>query len=124
MSDEKPHNVTRDRRLIVLNLTAFGCNLAYIASQLEISVPRLKELYANELTHGHEDAVRKVAQRIFNIATTGDAKEAIPAGIFWLKTRAGWSEPKKDSKDDKPLDFESRDELLDQLANKYNDDKS
>lgn len=120
-----PHVPTRDRKLLVRNLVAFGCDQKYIASQLGIEIPQLRELYAEELEFGAADAVHKVAQRLFTIATTGDAKEAIPAAIFWLKTKAGWKEPAKElelsGKGGKDLNFVGRDELLAQLADELDD---
>jgi len=51
----------------------------------------LREHYRQEIDTGNIIAVSKVAQNLFRIAT-GEGREAVTAAIFWLKTRAHWSE--------------------------------
>ena len=79
------HAWTKDRSKLVMNLMAFGCELNYVAKQLDCTVNELKQIYAEELEYGGQDALKAVANRLFNIATTGDAKVAVPAIVFWLK---------------------------------------
>ena len=114
------HAWTKDRSKLVMNLMAFGCELNYVAKQLDCTVNELKQIYAEELEYGGQDALKAVANRLFNIATTGDAKVAVPAIVFWLKCKAGWREPPKEielaGKGGKDLNFAGRDELLNKLA--------
>lgn len=113
------HIKTKDRSKLVMNLKAFGCDDAYIARQLECHPEELRTLYQEELRDGPQSAVAAVAARLLTIATTGDARVAVPAIMFWLKTQAGWVEPQKQAeaaKNAQNLNFSGRDELLDELA--------
>jgi len=112
------HAKTKDSANQVMNLKAFGCDDAYIAKKLNLHVEELRNIYAEELQHAHTDAIAKVAGRLFTIATTGDPRVATSAAIFWLRTQAGWQEPQKqqDSKTTVNLNFQGRDELLEELA--------
>lgn len=51
----------------------------------------LRSLYRDELDTGSVKANSRVAENLYRKAT-GDGREAVVAAIFWLKTRAKWSE--------------------------------
>ena len=72
-------------------LSGFGIAVEDIARQIGISPKTLRLHYADELALGHVKANAAIAQRLYNIAM-GPGREAVTACIFWLKTRAGWSE--------------------------------
>jgi hypothetical protein len=51
----------------------------------------LRKHYRDELDAGAVKATAKVAEFLFRRATT-EGPQAVTAAIFWLKTRAGWTE--------------------------------
>lgn len=87
-----PHTPTPEQRATVQALAQFGVPQEQIAAKIGIDAKTLRKAYRAELTEGATRANLKVAQRLFQIATEGTGKEAVTAMIFWLKTRAGWSE--------------------------------
>jgi hypothetical protein len=119
---------TFDRIKLVKNLSACGMPESYIASELGISVKELKEGYADELALGLDDANAKVAQRLFDIATTGDDRVAITAIKYWLSVKAGWKEPAREvelsGKGGKDLYFPDRSTILNDLAGVINEPNS
>jgi len=62
-----------------------------IAIVLEIDTKTLRKHYRQELDRALIIANSKVGANLFRLAT-GKGREAVTAAIFWLKTRAGWSE--------------------------------
>ncbi len=62
-----------------------------IAIVLDIDTKTLRKHYREELDRGLIIANSKVGANLYKIAT-GKGREAVTACIFWLKTRAGWSE--------------------------------
>lgn len=113
------HAKTKDSANQVMNLKAFGCDDSYIARKFNLHVEELRSLYEEELKHAQQDAIAKVAGRLFTIATTGDPRVATSAAIFWLRTQAGWTEPQKNTDNGKAvvnLNFSGREELLEELA--------
>jgi hypothetical protein len=82
---------------------------AEIAVVMGIAETTLRLHYRAELDRGLIVANTKVAGNLFKIAC-GEGREAVTAAIFWLKTRAGWSEyspppktPKAPEASEKPL---------------------
>ena len=72
-------------------MAGYGIPHDDIATVIGVSPHTLRKHYAKELDTGQIIATSKVAQNLFRIAT-GEGREAVTAAIFWLKTRAGWSE--------------------------------
>lgn len=64
----------------------------------------LYKYYRAELESGHIQANAKVAQNLFNIAT-GASNQAVTAAIFWLKTRARWSDKTPENNDDDSVEM-------------------
>lgn len=62
-----------------------------IARVIGVSGPTLRKHYRDELDDGVAQANRSVAQSLY-MRATGDGRDAVPACIFWLKTRARWRE--------------------------------
>ncbi|CAM5658024.1 hypothetical protein MAUB1S_11454 [Mycolicibacterium aubagnense] len=62
-----------------------------IAIILGVDEKTLRKHYREELDRALSKANAKVGANLFKIAT-GTGREAVTAAIFWLKTRAGWSE--------------------------------
>lgn len=73
-------------------LAGMGVPHTDIAIVLQISTPTLRRHFRAELDGGAIEANAKVAQSLFKQATDAQ-KPSVVACIFWLKTRAGWTEP-------------------------------
>ncbi|MGE3651815.1 MAG: hypothetical protein AB7G10_26025 [Reyranellaceae bacterium] len=85
------HQPTDELRRTVEAMAGYGIPHRDIGIVVGVSEPTLRKCYRTELTRGHVVANTKVAQNLFTIAN-GKGREAVTAAIFWLKTRAGWSE--------------------------------
>jgi hypothetical protein len=88
MAQGVQHEPTDENRSLVKSLSAMGTRYVDIALKLEINTDTLTKYYSRELELGRVDANAKVAQGLFNQAVNGNTS----AGIFWMKTRAGWKE--------------------------------
>ena len=86
-----PHEPDPVLRRQVEALAGYGIPELDIAGVVGIDPKTLRRHYRAELDHGHVKANAKVAENLFRKAT-GEGREAVPAAIFWLKTRAGWRE--------------------------------
>lgn len=80
----------RDRAQVKL-LSAMGVPDYDIAKVMSLSPPTLRKYFWTELEVGHVEANAKVAQSLFKQATD-PVKPNVTACIFWLKTRARWTE--------------------------------
>lgn len=91
------HEPTVETRAQVAALVAFGIPQIHIARQVGISDETLRKYYQNELDCGLHDANSQVANVLFEKAVI---QKDLSAVIFWLKTRARWSDkaPEADSK--------------------------
>ena len=80
---------TAEQRRLVKSFAAVGIKQADIARKLGIrSEKTLRKHFRAELDEGAVDANYTVAQSLFQSAKAGN----VAAGIFWMKSRAGWSE--------------------------------
>jgi hypothetical protein len=75
----------------VLVLVGMGLTHDQIAKVMGISDESLRKHFREELDTGEAKLNAKVAQNLFNIATSKQSG-CVPAAIFWMKTRAGWRE--------------------------------
>lgn len=87
----KAHEPTADQRQIVEMGAALGFTQIEIARRIGIGEDSLRKYYREELDNGAFKATMKVGASLFNKAIGGDTA----AQIFWMKTRAGWSEKQK-----------------------------
>jgi hypothetical protein len=87
----KPHEPTAQLKQQVTMMTGFGIPQDDIAKIIGMSTPTLIKFYSNELDTARAQLNTKVANNLFRQATKDDFK-AIPAAIFWCKTRMGWRE--------------------------------
>lgn len=85
------HEPTEQSRKQVEALAAYGIPETEIAGIVDADVKVLRRHYGHELNTGASRANLKVAESLFRTALKG-GREGTSAGIFWLKTRAGWSE--------------------------------
>jgi hypothetical protein len=69
-------------------MTACGIDQDAITGVLGISKPTLRKYYRRELETALAKANAQIGGKLFSMAMGGD----IAAVIFWLKTRARWSE--------------------------------
>ena len=84
----------RDRAQVKM-LAAMGVPDYDIAKVMQLSGPTLRKYFFHELESGHIEANAQVAQSLYKMATDKD-KPNVSAAIFWLKTRARWSEAKEE----------------------------
>jgi hypothetical protein len=101
-------------------LSGYGVPQAHIAREIGTSVAILRKRYRKELDNGLQAANAKVAEALFNTAV-GGGPQSVTACIFWLKSRAGWTEKQKleieNAGNGAPHDMECRiNALLDQIA--------
>jgi hypothetical protein len=76
---------TDDQRRIVKSMAAMGIPHEQIAIKIGIRSPKtLRKHFRDELGLGSTEANYKVAQTLFNMATSGKCPAAT---IFWSKTR-------------------------------------
>src|SRR3954454_24564648 len=88
-----------DRRL-VRAMAGFGVPQTDIATHLGIAPKTLRKHFRDELDRGTVEANVKVAQSLFQMATTG---KNVAAAIFWMKARAGWREKHEIAISERPL---------------------
>ena len=80
---------TEEQRRLVRALAGFGIVHDDIAKQVGCEPKTLRKHFREELDRGSVEATAKVAQSLFQMATTG---KNVAAAIFWMKARAGWRE--------------------------------
>ena len=81
---------TPDKRLVSI-MAGVGVPEADIARVLGVDLTTLRQHHRSELETGQIIANAKVAESLFRKAI-GDGPQSVTAAMFWLKTRAGWSE--------------------------------
>ena len=84
-----PFQPTDEQRKTVRVMAGFGIPQPDIATLLEIDPKTLRLHFRRELDRGSIEATAKVAQTLFQMATSG---QNTAASIFWMKARAGWRE--------------------------------
>lgn len=82
------HLATATTRNKIYNLSIVGTRYEDIALIMGINNDTLKKYYSEELEKGRIEANAAVAGTLYEKAKQGDT----PSMLFWLKTRAGWSE--------------------------------
>ena len=81
---------TDEQRRLVKSLAAIGTKQCDIAPLVGVrSEKTLRKYFREELDRGQLEANGKVAQALYQMATSG---KNVAAMMFWLKCRAGWSE--------------------------------
>lgn len=84
-----PHNPTEEQRKTVEAMCGYGIPEVDIARVLGIDPKTLRKHYRKELDTAFVHANARVAQSLFQQATSGNN---VTAAIFWLKARAGWKD--------------------------------
>jgi len=107
----KPFEATDAQRKLVWSAAGLGLPHSQIAALLEISEGTLRTYFRKELDQGAANATMKVAGALFRIATADPPlPTSATAGIFWMKTRAGWKETSRvenTGADGNPIEVES-----------------
>ena len=85
------HVPTDATRKMVMDLTGFGIEQAYICSYLDINDDTLRKYYREEIDVGAMEMNMAVMRNMFNKACDPNPQNNA-VGIFWLKTRCGWRE--------------------------------
>ncbi len=80
---------TQEQRRLARAMAGLGLPQEQIALLLEIDPKTLRKHFRDDLDRGMAEANVKIAQSLFNMATTGNN---VAAAIFWMKARAGWRE--------------------------------
>lgn len=104
---------SEEQRRTVRAMSGFGIPQADIATLLDIDAKTLRVHFRRELDRGSVEATVKVAQTLFQMATSG---QNTAAAIFWMKVRAGWREKHEVILSAKPAEQMSDDELLEEIA--------
>ncbi len=94
LKGKKPRGVaarefTEAERNLVSAMVSFAITQAEIARVLEIGVTTLRTSFREELETGATKANASVATALYNNAVRGGS---VRAQIFWLRTRAGWTD--------------------------------
>jgi hypothetical protein len=85
------HEPTKQTRELVSLHATVGTTQSVIADLLDIDDKTLRKYYRKELNQSLAKANATIGGHLFNKAKNGDTT----AQIFWLKTRAQWSEKKE-----------------------------
>ena len=81
---------TVEQRKQVKALAAYGISQDEIAKYIDVAPKTLRKHFRRELELGIIDAKARIANKLYQIATTGNGNVA--ALIFLAKTRLGWRE--------------------------------
>jgi predicted ArsR family transcriptional regulator len=104
---------TEEQRRTVRVMAGFGIPQPDIATLLDIDPKTLRLHFRRELDRGSVEATVKVAQTLFQMATSG---QNTAASIFWMKARAGWREKHEVVLSAKAPEQMSDEELLEEIA--------
>jgi hypothetical protein len=86
-----PHEPTDELKTIVRMHSIAGTEIKTIARIIGVSIPTLYKNYRTELEDSQSEANAVIAGKLFQKAKDGDTA----CMMFWLKTRAKWSEVQK-----------------------------
>ena len=88
MPNPTPHEPTEKTRKTVEAMSSYGIPQEDISKVIGIDPKTLRKYYAFELDTATAKANSQVAQRLYQKCLEGDTTSM----IFWMKTRAKWSE--------------------------------
>jgi hypothetical protein len=79
---------TEEQRRMVKSMSAYGVRQEDIGKVVGLRSPKtLRKHFREELTQGSINAVARVGQTLYQMATSG---KHVVATIFFLKSRGGW----------------------------------
>lgn len=91
MRTKPPHEPSDKDRKTVESMASYGIRHEDIATVIGIDDKTLRKHYRRELETAAAEANARVAESLFKQATR-KTDPSVPAMIFWLKVRAGWTE--------------------------------
>lgn len=83
---------TDEQRRMVRSMAAYGVHQEDIARVIGINSTTLRKYFFAEIDTAAVEANAKVAQTLFKMATDPTHPRSAICAIFWLKTRARWTE--------------------------------
>lgn len=86
-----PKDFTDREKRLVVELLSHGETPGSVAKMCGVSENTIRKYCPEEIRFGYAETYAKIAKNLAQRAMS-DSKEAIPAAIFWLKTRARWRE--------------------------------
>jgi len=89
------HTPTQHDRNQVVMCCEMGMTLEQIADFMEISIPTLRKHYPRELEYRAAEMKMRVMTNMYNIACDPSHKQSVTAGMFILRTQAGWNDVKR-----------------------------
>ena len=89
-----PFQPTEQQRKQVRMMAGMGIQQVNIGKIIGVSDETLRKHFRDELDTGTDMANMAVASNLYSIATS-NKPGAVPAAIFWMKTRGRWSETNK-----------------------------
>ena len=89
------HEPTDVTKFQVKQFAAMGLTKPQIATLMCLGVHSLYKYYRQELETGELEANFNVAKTLYTMATDPNHKHGASAAMFWMKTRAKWSEVSK-----------------------------
>jgi predicted ArsR family transcriptional regulator len=104
---------TDEQRRLVRAFSGFGVPQEDIARHLNVEPKTLRCHFRDELDRGSIEATAKVAQTLFQMATSG---QNVAAAIFWMKARAGWREKHELMLSAKTPELMTDEELVEEIA--------
>jgi hypothetical protein len=94
VNDPRNHVPTEPARQAVKAMVITGIPLTRVASALGMDGGTLRRHYRAEIDESADKANTAVISNLYRIAT-GKTPQAMPAAIFWAKTKLGWRETSK-----------------------------
>lgn len=91
MAGKPEHEPTAESRKTVEAMIAYGVPQDDVAKVIGVDPKTLRKHYREQIDTAVAKANAKVAESLFKQATKQE-DASVPAMIFWLKVRAGWSE--------------------------------
>ena len=87
----RAHKPGPSQRRQVQAMAGYGIPESDIGRVIGVDAKTLRKHYREELDTGMIKATAKVAESLYRKAI-GDGHQSVAAAIFWLKTRAHWSQ--------------------------------
>lgn len=83
-----PYKTTEAHKKVIIAMASFGIPHEDIATSIGIDAKTMRKYYPDELGASATNANAKIAESLYNNATSGN----VTAQIWWTKARMGWKE--------------------------------
>ena len=84
---KQPYIPTPEDPVLVYDLATIGASQEDIATQLGVSVPKLKKLYGAQLKKGAAFGREQALRTLHGLAVKGENTVVL---TFWIKSQCGW----------------------------------